>query len=75
MSSPSAGEKKVAEVRQSKSLDGFSKAVWVSRQNLLGHPAQLVDRMVALPADKLPAYTGMQVDGRAYFVAFVTPPR
>ena len=65
------GEKKVAEVRQSKSLDGFSKAVWVSRQNLLGHPAQLVDRMVALPADKLPAYTGMQVDGGAYFVAFV----
>ena len=64
-----AGEKKVAEVRQS--LDGFSKAVWVSRQNLLGHPAQLVDRMVALPADKLPAYTGMQVDGGAYFVAFV----
>lgn len=66
-----AGEKKVAEVRQSKSLDGFSKAVWVSRQNLLGHPAKLVDRMVALPADKLPAYTGMQVDGGAYFVAFV----
>ena len=66
-----AGEKKLAEVRQSKSLDGFSKAVWVSRQNLLGHPAQLVDRMVALPADKLPAYTGMQVDGGAYFVAFV----
>lgn len=66
-----AGEKKVAEVHQSKSLDGFSKAVWVSRQNLLGHPAQLVDRMVALPADKLPAYTGMQVDGGAYFVAFV----
>ena len=66
-----AGEKKVAEVRQYKSLDGFSKAVWVSRQNLLGHPAQLVDRMVALPADKLPAYTGMQVDGGAYFVAFV----
>lgn len=66
-----AGEKRLAEVRQSKSLDGFSKAVWVSRQNLLGHPAQLVDRMVALPADKLPAYTGMQVDGGAYFVAFV----
>lgn len=66
-----AGEKKLAEVRQSKSLDGFSKAVWVSCQNLLGHPAQLVDRMVALPADKLPAYTGMQVDGGAYFVAFV----
>lgn len=66
-----AGEKKLAEVRQSKSLDGFSKAVWVSRQNLLGHPAQLVDRMGALPADKLPAYTGMQVDGGAYFVAFV----
>lgn len=66
-----AGEKRLAEVRQSKSLDGFSKAVWVSRQNLLGHPALLVDRMVALPADKLPAYTGMQVDGGAYFVAFV----
>ena len=66
-----AGEKKLAELNKSKSLDGFSKAVWVSRQNLLGHPAQLVDRMVALPADTLPAYTGLQVDGGAYFIAYV----
>ena len=66
-----AGEKKLAEVRDSKSLDGFGTPVWVSRQHLLGHPAELVDRLVALPADKLPAYTGMQVEGGAYILGFV----
>lgn len=66
-----AGEKKFAEVRASKSLDGFSAPVWVSRQRTLGHPAELVDRMVALPADKLPAYTGMAVEGGAYIIGFV----
>lgn len=66
-----AGEKKLAEVRASKSLDGFSAPVWVSRQRTLGHPAELVDRMVALPADKLPAYTGMAVEGGAYIIGFV----
>ena len=66
-----AGEKKLAEVRASKSLDGFSAPVWVSRQRTLGHPAELVDRMVALAADKLPAYTGMAVEGGAYIIGFV----
>ena len=66
-----AGEKKLAEVRASKSLDGFSAPVWVSRQRLLGHPAELVDRLVALPADKLPTYTGMAVEGGAYIIGFV----
>ncbi len=66
-----AGEKKLAEVRESKSLDGFSAPVWVSRQRLLGHPADLVDRLVALPADKLPTYTGMAVEGGAYIIGFV----
>lgn len=66
-----AGEKKLAEVRDSKSLDGFSAPVWVSRQRLLGHPAELVDRLVALPADKLPTYTGMAVEGGAYIIGFV----
>ena len=65
------GEKKLAEVRQSKSLDGFSTPVWVSRQRTLGHPTELVDRMVAVPADTLPAYTGMPVKGGAYIIAFV----
>ena len=66
-----AGEKKLAEVRDSKSLDGFSAPVWVSRQRLLGHPAELVDRLVALPADKLPTYTGMAVEGGSYIIGFV----
>ena len=66
-----AGEKKLAEVRDSKSLDGFGAPVWVSRQRLLGHPAELVDRLVALPADKLPTYTGMAVEGGAYIIGFV----
>ncbi len=65
------GEKMLAELRQTKSLEGFGPAVWVSRQNQKGHPAEFVDRLVALPADQLPAYTGMAVEGGAYMIAFV----
>lgn len=65
------GEKKLAEVQASKSLDGFSEAVWVSRQQLQGQPAEFVDLEVSVPTEKLPAYVGMQVKGGAYLIGYV----
>ena len=55
----------------------------IVRYSILGHISSLDEaaaaaaadrmayRMVAVPADKLPAYTGMSVKGGAYIVAFV----
>lgn len=65
------GEKKLAEVQQSKSLEGFSEAVWVSRQNMRGQPAALVDAEIAYPDTKLPAFIGQAVPGGAYIVSYV----
>lgn len=65
------GEKKLAEVQASKSLEGFSDAVWVSRQDLKGQPSAFVDAEIAIPTEKLPAYIGMQVEGGAYVIGYV----
>lgn len=71
----SEGEKKLAEVRESKSLEGFSEPIWVSRQSPKGQPEVLVNREIALPTHDLPAYTGTVVPGGAYIVSFVAERR
>lgn len=69
------GEKKLAEVRESKSLDGFSEPIWVSRQNTKGQPEVLVNREIAIPSANLPAFTGVSVPGGAYIVGYVSQRR
>ena len=53
-----AGKAKLAELQKSKSLDGFSDEVWVSRQNQQGQETSLINAELALETSKLPAYTG-----------------
>ena len=66
------GEKALAALRQSKKPDAdFADAVWVSRHRPVGHPAEFVNHVVAIPADKLPAFTGMTVTGGAYLIAYI----
>lgn len=65
------GEKKLAEVKASKKLDGFSEPVWVSRQQMQGQPAAFVDLEVSVPTEQLPAFVGMQVEGGAYLIGYV----
>ena len=69
------GEKKLAEVLESKSLDGFSEPVWVSRQNPKGQPEALVNREIAIPSQQLPTFTGTSVPGGAYIVGYVAERR
>mgnify|MGYP005904498229 FL=1 len=65
------GEKKLAEVRASKSLEGFAEPVRVSRQKTQGQPVELIDAEISYPAEKLPAFVGTQVEGGAYIIAYV----
>ena len=69
------GEKKLAEVLKSKSLEGFSEPVWVSRQNPKGQPEVLVNREIAIPSQQLPTFTGTAVPGGAYIVGYVAERR
>ena len=67
-----AGEKALAEVRASNKMgDDFGEAVWVSRHRTAGHPSDFVNHVVAVPAEKLPVYTGMSVAGGAYMIAYI----
>ena len=69
------GEKMVAELNKTKDLKGFSKPVWVSRQNTQGEPNVLVDHQIALDDKKLPAFIGTALPGGAYFVSYVSAKR
>lgn len=73
-----AGEAELATLNDKSNMKAFSPAVWVSRQNTLGHPTALVDAVEAVPADKLPTFVGTSVEGGAYMIAYVqatkTPP-
>lgn len=66
-----AGEKKLAELKQNPSDEGFTPAVWVSRQEPMGQPAALVTAELRVPSEKLPAYVGATV-GPLYVISHVT---
>ena len=66
------GQAKLAEVRESKNLDGFSAETWVSRRDPKGQPEALVNAEVSHPDTKLPAYIGKQVDGGAYIISYIS---
>ena len=65
------GKAKLAAVRESKSLDGFSAETWVSRRDPKGQPMELVNAEVSYPDTKLPAFIGKQVQGGAYIISYV----
>jgi peptidyl-prolyl cis-trans isomerase D len=68
------GEKKLAELKASKSLEGFGPAAAVARSKPMGLPAGFVNRLIAEPAAKLPAYIGMPIEG-GYAIAWVSDPK
>lgn len=70
-----AGEAKLAELVKSKDLDDFSKPVWASRSIAQGMPEALLNKAIAYPADKLPAFIGTRVRGGAYIIAYVAATR
>lgn len=70
-----AGKAKLAELQKSKSLDGFSDEVWVSRQNQQGQETSLINAELALETSKLPAYTGATLANGSYAIAYVAAAR
>ena len=66
-----AGEGKLAELRETKSLDGFGDAAWVSRRTPNGQETALIDAELSLPAAKLPAYVGARLTNGDFVVAWV----
>ena len=69
------GKAKLAELQKSKSLDGFSDEVWVSRQNQQGQETSLINAELALETSKLPAYTGATLANGSYAIAYVAAAR
>lgn len=70
-----AGKAKLAELQKSKSLEGFSDEVWVSRQNQQGQETSLINAELALETSKLPAYTGATLANGSYAIAYVEAAR
>ncbi|MDY2868754.1 MAG: SurA N-terminal domain-containing protein [Mesosutterella sp.] len=65
------GEKKLAELRANPSDAGFSQPAWVSREQPMGQPLELVSNELRVPASKLPAYVGTSLNG-VYVISHVT---
>ena len=70
-----AGKAKLAELQNSKSLEGFTDEVWVSRQNQQGQETALINAELALESAKLPAYTGATLANGSYAIAYVEAAR
>ena len=66
------GEKKLAALRAKPDDAGFTAAAWVSRQQPMGQPPELVSAELRIPASKLPAYVGTTINGVGYVIAHVT---
>jgi peptidyl-prolyl cis-trans isomerase D len=63
-----AGQKKLAELNAKPDLTGFEKPRTVSRNNPNGLPAAALKAVMQVPAEKLPAFVGAELDGGAYGV-------
>ncbi|MBP0594484.1 SurA N-terminal domain-containing protein [Paraburkholderia sp. LEh10] len=62
------GEAKLAELQKSKSTDGFSSALKVSRNEAQGVPPAALSAIYKVDAQKLPAYVGVDLGADGYAV-------
>ncbi len=66
-----AGEAFLKDVKVSKKLDKFSKAVWVSQTDPKGFPLELIKKIDSVPVKSLPAFEGNVVGG-AYIITYIS---
>ncbi len=66
-----AAQKTLDALRQSASDTGFAAPLTVSRAQPQGLPPAALNAVMRVPADKLPAYVGADLDGGAYGVFHV----
>ncbi|MEX3915522.1 SurA N-terminal domain-containing protein [Paraburkholderia sp. BR10936] len=62
------GEAKLAELQKSKSTDGFSSALKVSRNDAQGLPPGALSAVFKADAQKLPAYVGVDLGNDGYAI-------
>lgn len=62
------GEAKLADLQKSKSTDGFSSAVKVSRNDAQGLPPAALSAVFKADAQKLPAYVGVDLGADGYAI-------
>ncbi|WP_321816534.1 MULTISPECIES: SurA N-terminal domain-containing protein [unclassified Paraburkholderia] len=62
------GEAKLAELQKSKSTDGFSSALKVSRNDAQGLPPSALSAVFKADAQKLPAYVGVDLGNDGYAI-------
>jgi peptidyl-prolyl cis-trans isomerase D len=62
------GEAKLAELQKSKSTDGFSSALKVSRNDAQGVPPAALSAIYKVDAQKLPAYVGVDLGADGYAI-------
>ncbi|WP_244816076.1 SurA N-terminal domain-containing protein [Caballeronia sp. Lep1P3] len=62
------GEAKLAELQKSKSTDGFTPAVTVSRNDAQGVPPAALGAIFKADASKLPAYVGVDLGADGYAI-------
>ncbi|CAM2154817.1 MULTISPECIES: SurA N-terminal domain-containing protein [Paraburkholderia] len=62
------GEAKLADLQKSKSTDGFSSALKVSRNDAQGLPPAALSAVFKADAQKLPAYVGVDLGDQGYAI-------
>ncbi|WP_322043515.1 SurA N-terminal domain-containing protein [Paraburkholderia sp. J67] len=62
------GEAKLADLQKSKSTDGFSSALKVSRSDAQGLPPSALSAVFKADAQKLPAYVGVDLGNDGYAI-------
>jgi peptidyl-prolyl cis-trans isomerase D len=62
------GEAKLADLQKSKSTDGFSSALKVSRSDAQGLPPSALSAVFKADAQKLPAYVGVDLGKDGYAI-------
>jgi len=70
-----AGEARLAELRKQPSDEGFQPARFISRQQAQGLPPSALVQILRVPADKLPAYVGVETEDSGYLIANVLSSR
>jgi len=70
-----AGEARLAELRKQPSDEGFQPARFISRQQAQGLPPSALVQILRVPADKLPAFVGVETEDSGYLIANVLSSR
>jgi peptidyl-prolyl cis-trans isomerase D len=70
-----AGEARLAALRKQPSDEGFLPARFISRQQAQGLPPSALVQILRVPADKLPAFVGVEIENSGYLITHVLSSR